>query len=473
MPFRRPAIRLSLLVSLSCLSLSCAPLAHATDGDSVTVPKEELDQLIATYALVKSQYVEAPDERKLLTAAIGGMLASLDPHSQYLDKDELAALEQDRLGEYVGIGIEVEVEDGQLYVVSVAEDGPAEKAGIEAGDTLETVNGDAILRMRAAELEKRIRGVPGTALTLGVRHGGKGEVRKVDVTRAALRTDTVRTRMAAPGVAWIRISSFEGRTAADLAAALAGLGADGAPCGIVLDLRNDPGGLVSAAVGVAGAFLQPGTVLFSARGRMAGADSTVTVDQRYYRDRGEADVLAALPAWTRTVPLTVLVNGGSASSAELVAGALQDHGRAKIVGTQTFGKGSIQTVFPLSEDSAVKMTVARYFTPKGREIQARGITPDVVVALPAGKRGADGLVLREADLAHHLQTTLPAQDTARPAPRAAPESTRMFGTDDDRALATAVRMLAPDLGLAHEAGALLRKLGLKIEASAHAAAKSL
>jgi len=465
MPIRRLAL---------AISLCCASLAHA--GDTVTLPKEELDQLIAAYALVKSQYVEAPDERKLLTAAIGGMLASLDPHSQYLGKDDLAGLEQDRLGEYVGIGVEVEVEDGQMQVVAVTDDGPAAQAGIEPGDTLVSLNGDPILRMRPAELEKRMRGVPGTALALGLRRGGKGEVRSVDVTRAALRTDTVRTRMAAPGVAWIRISSFEGRTPADLAAALATLDAAGTPRGIVLDLRNDPGGLVASAVGVAGAFLPQDALLFTAKGRMAGAESRVTVAPRYYREPGEPDMLAGLPAWTRTVPLAVLVNGGSASSAELVAGALQDHGRARIVGTPTFGKGSIQTVFPLSDDSAVKMTVARYFTPKGREIQTRGIVPDVAVAPLRGKSGAEGLVLREADLEHHLAATLPAQggaDTAVQVRRSAPESTRMFGTGDDVALATAVHMLAPDLGLAHEAGALLRKLGLKIEASAQAVAKRL
>jgi len=468
MPFRR----LALLVPL-CFTA----LAHAGETTSVTVPKEELDQLIAAYALVKSQYVEAPDERKLLTAAIGGMLSSLDPHSRYLDKDALAELEQDRLGEYVGIGIEVEIEDGRMLVLAVADDSPAAAAGIEPGDVLVSLNDAPLAQLDVAEVAKRMRGVPATALALGFRHGGKGEVRQRDITRAALRADTVRTRMAAPGVAWIRISSFEGRTAADLAAALSTLGAGAAPRGIVLDLRNDPGGLVAAAVGVAGAFLPPDTLLFSARGRMAGAASRVTTSPRYYRGPGEPDVLAGLPAWTRTVPLAVLVNGGSASSAELVAGALQDHGRAKVVGTQTFGKGSIQTVFPLSQDSAVKMTVARYFTPKGREIQARGIVPDVLVAPAHGKSGADGLALREADLEHHLDTTLPAQGEtalpARPIQRAALESTRMFGTGDDRALAAAVRMLAPDLGLAHEAGALLRRLGLKIEASAGALATSL
>ena len=447
-----PIRRLALPFALSFACLACAPLAHAGDGASVSLPKEELDQLIAAYALVKTQYVEPADERKLLKAAIGGMLASLDPHSGYLDQDALAELEQDRVGEYVGIGVEVEVENGRMQVLAVADDSPAAQAGIEPGDVLVSVNDAPITQLGSAEVAKRMRGVPGTALNLGFQRGGKGEVQTRDIARAALRSATVRTRMAAPGVAWIRISSFEGSTAADLAAALSTLDAAGRPRAIVLDLRNDPGGLVASAVGVAGAFLPRDTLLFSARGRMAGADSQVTVDPRYYRGPGEPDALAALPAWTRTVPLAVLVNGSSASSAELVAGALQDHGRARIVGTQTFGKGSIQTVFPLSGDSAVKMTVARYFTPKGREIQARGITPDVVVAPLHGKSGAEGLALREADLEHHLETALPAPAqggtaAARPAPRAALESTRMFGSGDDRALATAVRMLAPDAGL--------------------------
>lgn len=458
------------LAAAVCLSFAAA--AHAED--KLTIPGEEFEQLLATYALVKSQYVSPVDERKLLTSAIGGMLASLDPHSQYLDKEALDELEKDRLGEYVGIGIEVEVAAGRMQVVGVVEDGPAAQAGVEAGDTIVAVNGEPIFGLGAPEVARRMRGVPGTALSLGLLPDGKGKMRSVDVTRAALRAQTVRTRMAAPGVAWIRISSFEGRTAADLAAALRALDGDKAPRGIVLDLRNDPGGLVPAAVGVAGAFLPADTVLFSAHGRMAGADSTVTVDPRYYRAAGEADVLADLPAWSRKVPLAVLVNGASASCAELVAGALQDNGRAKVIGTQTFGKGSIQSVFPLSDGSAVKLTVARYFTPKGREIQARGIAPDLVVTPGAAKDGPEGLVLREADLARHLPASQPAQDSEAPAPApVTAESTRSFGGADDKALASAVALLAPDLGLAHDAGVLLRKLGLKFQAALPAGMKAL
>jgi carboxyl-terminal processing protease len=232
---------------------------------------------------------------------------------------------------------------------------------------------------------------------------------------------------------------------------------------------------VSAAVGVAGAFLPPGTPLFSARGRATAADpdpaaaaaaeATVTVDPRFYQRPDEPDVLADLPAWARTVPLVVLVNGASASSAELLAGALQDHRRATVLGSRTFGKGSIQSIFPLTADSAVKLTVARYFTPNGHEIQARGITPDVIVAPDPARNDALGLALREEDLSQHLAAILPAPDDTPPATRGGVESTRMFGTRDDKALAAAVSLLGPEqqLGKIRRVGSVLGALspGLK------------
>jgi carboxyl-terminal processing protease len=444
------------------LLLCFAGAAHA-GTPPVTVPAEELDALLAAYALVKTQYVAPADGKKLLGAAIDGMLASLDPHSHYLDKEALAELEKDRTGEYTGIGIEVDVEDGQMHVVAVSDGTPADMAGIEAGDTIVSVDGASIAGMRPAEVARCMRGAPGSALAIGYRRGGAGALRSAALTRAALKAVTVRTRAAAPGVAWIRVSEFEGKTSAELATALKALDAKGRPRGIVLDLRNNPGGLVSAAVGVAGAFLPPESVLFSARGRTQGANATVTVDPRYYRGRDESDVLDGLPLWTRSVPLTVLVNGASASSAELVAGALQDNGRAKVFGTRSFGKGSIQTVFPLTADTAVKMTVARYFTPSGKEIQATGITPDVVVAPVRGRSGSDGLALREEDLAHHLETTLAAPAQAAPATRAPVESTRIFGTGDDKALAAAVAQLSTDGAAAGGPGAILRKLALQLK----------
>jgi carboxyl-terminal processing protease len=434
-------------------------------SEPVTVPTAEFAALLSAYALVKSQYVEAPDDKKLLDGAIAGMLASLDPHSSYLDKDELDDVRKDSAGEYTGIGISVELDAADMIVTAVTADSPAYLAGIEPGDAIASIDGATISGMRLPDIARRMRGVPGSPLAIGVRRGGTGAVRTANLRRAALLAQTVKTRTLANGVAWIQVSAFEGNTAHDLVAALKALDAKGRPRGIALDVRNDPGGLVSAAVGVAGAFLPPGTLLFSARGREteAGAateaNATVTVDPRFYQRPNEPDVLADLPAWARTVPMAVLVNGASASSAELLAGALQDHGRARVLGTRTFGKGSIQSIFPLTADSAVKITVARYFTPNGNEIQAHGITPDVIVAPDSAQTDSTRLVLREEDLAQHLEAMLPEEDDdAPPVKRAAVESTRMFGTSDDKALAAAVASLAPDSGQAAPVSNLLGKL---------------
>ena len=311
------------------------------------------------------------------------------------------------------------------------------------------MDGAPVAGMANDDVARRMHGAPGSVVAVGVARHDKIETLRI--TRAALHNDTVHVKMAAPGLAWIRISEFGGATAADLAAALKTLDA---PRGLILDLRNDPGGLVATGVAVAGAFLQPGTVLFSARGREPGANATVTVDPRYYRAPGQPDVLAGLPAWTRTVPLTVLVNGASASAAELVTAALQDQHRATVIGTRTFGKGSIQSVIGLDEDSGIKFTVARYFTPNGHEIQARGVTPDIVVT-PA-VAADDDLLLREADLAKHLPATQPA-DTTLEAKREPVESTRTFGTRGDKALQTAVAVLTPEDKRSSTLAALLRR----------------
>jgi carboxyl-terminal processing protease len=448
-----------LRATILCFLFPLVAASNCRAGESVVVPAAEFQALLSAYALVKTRYVEAPDDKKLLEGAIAGMLASLDPHSGFLDKDELDEVRKDEAGEYTGIGISVDFAAADMVVTAVTADSPAYLAGIEPGDTIASIDGATIVGMRLPDIAQRMRGVPGSALEIGVRRGGSGAVRTIRLHRAALVAQTVRVRPMANGVAWIHVTAFEGRTAQDLVAALKTLDASGTPRGIVLDVRNDPGGLVSAAVGVAGAFLPMGTPLFSARGRATAtdvADATVTVDPRFYQRPGEPDVLADLPAWARTVPLVVLVNGASASSAELLAGALQDHRRATVLGSRTFGKGSIQSIFPLTGDSAVKITVARYFTPNGHEIQARGITPDVVVAPDPARNDALGLALREEDLSQHLAAILPAPDDTPPATRAGVESTRMFGTRDDKALAAAVSLLGP--GQASRADSVLGAL---------------
>ncbi|MFK3739762.1 S41 family peptidase [Massilia sp. TN1-12] len=442
------ALALAALVGTASLAHAApADAANAADAarppvqtqDQLVLPQAEVEKLLAAYALIKQNYVGQADDKKLFDGALAGMLASLDPHSSYLDKDAMLDIQRENTGEYVGIGVEVEEHQDELRIVSTSDGSPAARAGLVPNDVIVSVDGTAVAGMSTEEVGRRMRGVPGTVVTLGVTHAGHfgNKLTTLRIAREELHNATVQTRMAGSGVAWIRISEFGGATGADLAAALRKLDGKEPPRGLILDLRNDPGGLVAAGVAVAGAFLPPGTVLFSARGREDGANAVVTVDQRFYRGPGEPDVLAGLPAWTRTVPLAVLVNGASASAAELVTGALQDQHRATVIGTQTFGKGSIQSVIPLGQDDAVKFTVARYFTPNGREIQAHGITPDMRV-LPRGV-DRDDLLLRESDLANHLR---PASATADSAARDPVEPSRLFGTRDDKALQAAVTLLA-------------------------------
>jgi carboxyl-terminal processing protease len=424
------------ITGAAALWMVLAPAARAQEA-TVTVPRAEMEKLLETYALIKRNYVAQADDGKLFDGAIAGMLASLDAHSQYLNKDDMRDIDRENTGSYVGIGIDVEDDHGQMRIVATTSHAPAERAGIQPGDLLVSIDGAPVSGIASGEAARRMHGAPGSVVTVGVVRGGK--LRTLRITRETMHNDTVRAAMAAPGVAWIRVTEFGNATGTDLVAALKRLDAQGAPRGLILDLRNDGGGLVSSAVAVGGAFLPAGSPLFTARGRDADAEAKVSVNPRYYRAANEEDVLASLPAWTRTVPLTVLVNGASASAAELLAGALQDNHRAAIVGSQTFGKGSIQSVVPLDEDEGIKFTVARYFTPGGHEIQARGVTPDLVVQ---AARGADAEPqLREADLANHLP---PTQKTAGATPRrAVPESARMFGTRDDKALQAAVKLLAP------------------------------
>lgn len=484
-PHRKPAAALlttlaATLPAALAAVLACTPPARAAESipapatpaastsGALALPQAEVEKLLAAYALIKRNYVGQADDKKLFDGAIAGMLSSLDAHSQYMSGEDMRDLDRENSGEYVGIGIEVELDRDRMRVVSAKADSPAARAGIRAGDVIASIDGTSLTGLSGSEVARRMRGAPGSVMTVSLTHGASadGRPRTLRITRAALHDTTVATRMAAPGVAWIRIAEFGGATGADLAAALKKLDskdpAQAAPRGLILDLRNDPGGLVPAAVSVAGAFLAPGSVVFSARGNAPGANATVTVEPRYYQEAGQADVLAGLPAWTRTVPLTVLVNGASASAAELVAGALQDNRRATVVGSRTFGKGSIQSVIPLGADDGIKFTVARYFTPGGHEIQAHGVVPDVVVT-PA-VAADDALMLREVDLANHLPpsdaaqaATAPAADKRNPVERDPVESTRMFGTRDDKALQAAVSLLAPGQQHAPSLAGLLHK----------------
>jgi carboxyl-terminal processing protease len=434
-------MKFAFLATLICAQLSM-PL-HAAESD-IEVKKAALGEMLDAYRQVEMHYVDPINDRKVFADAIGGMLAALDPHSQYLDEDDLAEMEKMKSGDYVGIGVEVEIDRGAIQVQALSQGGAAELGGVRPGDAIISIDGVAVMGLTRNAMGKRMRGAPGSMVELELARAGSRELIKVKLVRAALHSKTVAVQAAKPGVVRVRISEFGGSTTADLVASLKALDRDGGPKGLILDLRNDPGGLISAAAGVAATFLAPDAVLFSSRGRMPGSTETVAAGTDRFEALVQTDVLNTLPAWTRTVPLTVLVNGASASAAELVAGALQDNRRAKVVGSQTFGKGSIQTIIPLSKDSAIKLTVARYFTPLGKEIQARGITPDVVIQQAFPDSGVNGVFLREVDLANHLPSIeAGAKETAPQSKRPTAEKASLFGTANDKALQAAISLLAP------------------------------
>ncbi len=370
------------------------------------LPIEDLRAFSEIFGKIKSDYVEPVEDKKLLTEAINGMLSGLDPHSAYLDPEAFKELQVGTQGEFGGLGIEVGMEDGFVKVVSPIEDTPAYKAGMKSGDLVIKLDDTPVKGLTLNEAVKRMRGKPGTDITLTVVRKGEAKPFTVTITRAVIKIKSVKHKLAEPGFGYVRITQFQEHTGENLVTALKDLETQNkAPLkGLVLDLRNDPGGLLNTAVSVSGAFLKPGDLVVYTEGRTEDAKMRLTNSREDYLRPAEADYLKNLPAWVKSVPMVVLVNGGSASASEIVAGALQDHKRALIVGTQTFGKGSVQTILPLNNGTAIKLTTARYFTPNGRSIQAKGITPDIVVEEATVSSPGDGpkLEVREADLDKHL-----------------------------------------------------------------------
>jgi carboxyl-terminal processing protease len=369
----------------------------------IPLPLEELQQLTAVFSMVKSDYVEPVDEKKLITDAISGMVAGLDPHSQYFDKKSYKEFREGTTGRFVGVGIEITQEDGVIKVVSPIEGSPADRAGIKSGDLITRVNDTAVRGLSVNESVKRMRGEPGTKVVLTILRKDENRTFPVTITREEIRTQSVKTKMIEPGYAWLRLSQFQERTVDDFVTKIEDLyKRDPSLKGIVLDLRNDPGGLLDAAVAVSAAFLPEGVTVVSTNGQIEDSKAVFKArPQDYLRRRGN-DPLQRLPAALKTVPLVVLVNEGSASASEIVAGALQDHKRAIIMGSQTFGKGSVQTVRPLGPDTALKITTALYYTPSGKTIQAKGIVPDIMIDDTAEGSPYAVLRMREADLDKHL-----------------------------------------------------------------------
>ena len=383
-------------------SLQVTALAQR-GGDLQPLPLDELRQLADVYGLIKTDYVEPVEDKKLLSQAITGMVASLDPHSAYLDKKSYREMQESMQGRFVGLGIEVAIEDGYVKIITPIEDSPAFRAGIKAGDVITRIDNVPVKGMSLDEAIKRMRGEPKSKVVLTIARKGDDQPWVLPLSREEIRVQSVKAKMVEPGYAWLRISQFQENTIPDMVKQVNALYAqDPKLKGLVLDLRNDPGGLLPGAIGVSAAFLPGDKKIVSTVGQIPDANQVFYARREFYGARASGDPLAKLPAALKTVPVIVLVNGGSASASEIVAGALQDYKRATILGTQTFGKGSVQTLRPLTADTAVKLTTARYFTPNGRAIQAKGIVPDVMVDETADGDGLNSLRVRESDLAKHL-----------------------------------------------------------------------
>ncbi len=446
-------------ISLGALAgaLTTVSLQTVARGAMAPLPLEELQQLAAVFGMVKSDYVEPVDEKKLITDAISGMVSSLDPHSQYFDKKSFKEFREGTTGRFVGVGIEITQEDGLVKVVSPIEGSPAFRAGLKTNDLITKIDETAVKGLSLNDAVKRMRGEPNTKVQLTIFRKDENRTFPVTITREEIKTQSVKGKVVEPGYAWIRLSQFQERTVDDFAKKLEEVYKQEPNLkGLVLDLRNDPGGLLDAAVAVSATFLPENVTVVTTNGQLTESKAAYKASPEFYQRRG-SDPLKRLPAGLKTVPLVVLVNEGSASASEIVAGALQDHKRATIMGSQTFGKGSVQTVRPLGPDTGLKLTTARYYTPSGRSIQAKGIVPDVMIDESEEGNLFASLRMREADLEKHLSSGQgpeqkdPAREKAREearkkleedAKKAQPDrKLPEFGSDKDFQLAQALNRL--------------------------------
>ncbi len=349
---------------------------------------EQLNLFSSVLERIRIDYVEEAEHKELIESAINGMLSSLDPHSSYMNAENYRNMQVQTRGQYGGLGMEVTMENGIVLVIAPIDDTPAQRAGIQPGDYITHLDDKTVRGMTLQEALEKMRGTPGTDIKLRVARQGEEQPLELSLTRAVIRISPIRAR-AEDDVGYIRITSFNEQTEARLKEEMAKLNEEIGPDlkGIVLDLRNNPGGLLDQAIAVSDAFLDHGEIV-STRGRRAGDI------QRYNARKGDL---------ANGKPIIVLINGGSASASEIVAGALQDHRRAVILGTQSFGKGSVQTIIPLGSQGALRLTTARYYTPSGRSIQAKGIEPDIIVEQAKVERIASVFPRRsEADLRGHL-----------------------------------------------------------------------
>ena len=406
-------------------SLTTVSVQTVARNTLAPMPLEELQQLSTVFGLIKSDYVEPVDEKKLITDAIAGMVSSLDPHSQYFDKKSYKEFREGTAGRFVGVGIEITQEDGLVKVVSPIEGSPADRGGIKSGDLITKVDETAVRGLSLNEAVKRMRGEPRTKVVLTIFRKSENRTFPVTIVREEIKVVSVKGKPIEPGYGWVRLTQFQERTVEDMVKKLEDIyNQDPQLKGLVLDLRNDPGGLLDAAVAVSAVFLPEDVTVVSTNGQLEESKYVYKASPQFYLRRG-ADPVRRLTETTKgiykKIPLVVLVNEGSASASEIVAGALQDHKRATVMGSQTFGKGSVQTVRQLGPDTALKITTARYYTPSGRSIQAKGILPDVLIDDTLEGSPYAILRTREADLEKHLNSGQgaevkdPAREKAREA----------------------------------------------------------
>lgn len=381
-------LKLRPLMLATMLAASVTPSVHAEEADQL--PLEELRMFAEVFGRIKSAYVEPVSDEQLLEDAIRGMVAGLDPHSSYLAPDDFGSLQEHTSGRFGGLGIEVGMKDGFIHVISPIDDTPASRAGLQAGDLIIKIDDTPVQGMGLNEAVDLLRGEIGSRVRLSIMRDSEEAPFEVELERAAIKSTSVKSRLLADGYGYVRISQFQANTGEELNKAIAKV-SDAEPLkGLVVDLRNNPGGVLQAAVDVSDAFLNEGRIVYT-EGRVERSELSF-----------DAKAETAIPMET---PVIVLINGGSASASEIVAGALQDQKRAVILGTQSFGKGSVQTILPLAGNRGVKITTARYFTPAGRSIQAQGIVPDVVVERRSLTDADTPVVemVRERDLTGHLE----------------------------------------------------------------------
>jgi carboxyl-terminal processing protease len=422
------------------------------------LPLEELQQLAAVFGMIKSDYVEPVDEKKLITDAISGMVSALDPHSAYFDKKAFKEFTESTSGKFVGVGIEISQENGLVKVESPIEGSPAFRAGLKPNDLITKIDDTAVKGLSMAEAVKRMRGEPATKVLLTIYRKDENRTFPVTIVREEIKQQSVRGKLIEPGYAWVRLSQFQERTVEDFVKKVNEIyHQDPNIKGFVLDLRNDGGGLLNVAIAVSSAFLPEDVTVVSTNGQAPENQRVYKANASDFGGIAGAEAIKSLPKGLKKVPLVILVNEGSASASEIVAGALQDHKRATLMGSQTFGKGSVQTFRRLGQDTGLKITIARYYTPSGRSIQAKGIVPEFMVDETAEGSPYAVLRMREADLEKHLTSgqgeeqkdpereklrdealkRLEAESLKPPSERKAPE----YGSEQDFQLAQAINQL--------------------------------